>query len=590
MPPRRPSVHFGTAPSPLQSSHSVNDVVSAIQRKFSISHVEHTDSTASARRQSFSMDNLLHPKKKDKRSDSSDRAPGKGRHASLATRGAASSKDRASGKSPRLAPTCPGKFEVIIESPPLCFYGPAQQSTGALLSGRLKLKVEDPTGTVKLQKFTMVLRLAISTKKPIGKDCSECKKRFEEIFLWTFLTEPQKYERDADNQFPFSYLLKGTLPASTNASLGSLTYQLVAQATTSHGETIDIIHPLTIQRAIPPGADKSSIRIFPPTNLTGRVQLPPVVHPIGTFPIQMTMSGVVENKKESQTRWRMSKLMWRIEEQTSMVSVACSKHANKVAEGKAIKTPEDSKIIGHGELKRGWKTDFDTPGGEIYLEFEGAVSTKVGQRGVCNVNSEAGLEVKHTLTIEVIVAEEFVPKKNRSVITPTGAARILRMTFNLIVTERAGMGISWDEEMPPMYEDVPDSPPAYPSDRRSSSAFSMGEVRDYTGPELEFTDLERVASTNPDEPPRYKYRERDIADANDGLPMRELAQQQTSDAGPSRLDDLGDDVFRPRTGPVYGAGDLEFEPPQWALRERQVSEGSQEPEEDFGEGETGQTT
>ena len=44
---------------------------------------------------------------------------------------------------------------------------------------------------------------------------------------------------------------------------------------------------------------------------------------------------------------------------------------------------------------------------------------------------------------------------------PTGSARVLRMQFKVVVTERAGMGISWDEEMPPMYEDVPSSPPGY---------------------------------------------------------------------------------------------------------------------------------
>ena len=32
---------------------------------------------------------------------------------------------------------------------------------------------------------------------------------------------------------------------------------------------------------------------------------------------------------------------------------------------------------------------------------------------------------------------------------------------HLHVTERAGLGISWDEEQPPMYGDVPASPPSY---------------------------------------------------------------------------------------------------------------------------------
>ena len=30
-----------------------------------------------------------------------------------------------------------------------------------------------------------------------------------------------------------------------------------------------------------------------------------------------------------------------------------------------------------------------------------------------------------------------------------------------MLTERAGQGISWDEEQPPVYDDVPASPPVY---------------------------------------------------------------------------------------------------------------------------------
>lgn len=45
---------------------------------------------------------------------------------------------------------------------------------------------------------------------------------------------------------------------------------------------------------------------------------------------------------------------------------------------------------------------------------------------------------------------------------PTGAARVLRMQFRLLVTERSGLGISWDEEVPPIYQDVKQSaPPTY---------------------------------------------------------------------------------------------------------------------------------
>ena len=35
------------------------------------------------------------------------------------------------------------------------------------------------------------------------------------------------------------------------------------------------------------------------------------------------------------------------------------------------------------------------------------------------------------------------------------------MHFSSILTERGGIGISWDNEAPPIYQDVPESPPAY---------------------------------------------------------------------------------------------------------------------------------
>ncbi|CDR44701.1 CYFA0S15e01706g1_1 [Cyberlindnera fabianii] len=45
---------------------------------------------------------------------------------------------------------------------------------------------------------------------------------------------------------------------------------------------------------------------------------------------------------------------------------------------------------------------------------------------------------------------------------PTGSARVLRMQFKLNITERSGLGIAWDDEVPPMYGDVSAlSPPTY---------------------------------------------------------------------------------------------------------------------------------
>ena len=45
---------------------------------------------------------------------------------------------------------------------------------------------------------------------------------------------------------------------------------------------------------------------------------------------------------------------------------------------------------------------------------------------------------------------------------PTGVARVLRMQFKVVLTERSGLGVSWDDEVPPTYNAVHTlSPPTY---------------------------------------------------------------------------------------------------------------------------------
>src|SRR5699024_7684145 len=120
---------------------------------------------------------------------------------------------------------------------------------------------------------------------------------------------------------------------------------------------------------------------------------------------------------------------------------------------------QETRILGQNEERRGWKSDFDTAGGEVTMEFEASI--KPGGEPVCDLATPGGLEIRHNLVIELIVAEEFCPNWHTTLFPPTGAARVLRMQFHLPVTEGPGLGISWDEEMPPVYGDVPASPPGY---------------------------------------------------------------------------------------------------------------------------------
>ena len=358
--------------------------------------------------------------------------------------------------SPKLTPTKPATLAIDMESPPLVFYGPPSQSTGALLSGQLLLTVTDPD--IKLQSFQMVLVARVTNKRPISKDCPNCQVKDTQLFTWKFLTEPTHY-KDGIHTFPFSYLLPGHLPATSHGGLGHIDYVLDGCAVSSMSDTITVSRTLTVQRALP-GSDRTSVRVFPPTNLNVRVVIPSTIHPIGEFPVQMSMTGLIDNSlKNVQKRWRIRRMSWKIEENSRIISPACPKHVNKVGgEGKGV-LHEDTRSIGGDDLKDGWKTDYDTLGGEITLEFMASIRTN--SHPVCDVDSPTGLTVNHNLVLEIIVGEEQATGKNTKNATPTGSARILRMQFKATVTERAGMGISWDEEMPPMYEDVPSSPPGY---------------------------------------------------------------------------------------------------------------------------------
>lgn len=570
MPSRRPpTLRHGSD----RAIHSVNDVINALSQKLQTSHIDSVpispDSSAPpSRRSSFSMDNLL-PKKKDKlkehHKEKDDRQHRSEKKGPFVLRSPGSkSKDRSAPKSPPLAALKPAKFETTIESAPLVMYNSPSSSTGALLSTQIKLVVQDPSGQVTLTKWKRTLRAISTTKRPVHRDCKACTERIDILSEADIISKPTTYLASQENTVPFQYLFNGRLPASTVCQLGAIAYELILSATTSEGQEISYRKELTLHRAIPEGALKSSIRIFPPTNLTGRVQLPQVVHPIGQFPVALTLSGVVEKKETAQTRWRLRKLMWRVEEHSKVTSTPCSKHTGKVPDGKALLHTE-TRTIGTDELKSGWKTDFDTIGGEITVEFDASVATKPSHKPVCDVDSPSGTNVSHNLVLELIVAEEFCSIKNPSIITPTGAARVLRMQFGLIVTERAGMGISWDEEMPPVYEDVPDSPPGYGSADRRDGAWGGAEILEYSGPELEYTELERLPSADPSAPPLYRERE-------------SMAMSRYREDGPSNIT---------RRAAGFTLDDISAEHPQFRRRSSQPEDENAQEEVDYGEGQAG---
>lgn len=237
---------------------------------------------------------------------------------------------------------------------------------------------------------------------------------------------------------------------------------------------------------------------------------------------------------------------------------------------------EEVRIISKGEIKSGWKTDFDNNGKiELVTDIDCmSLNSGVGNPVMYSSTSKPyinphkshvnvacdmqdpnlGIYVSHILAVEIVVAEETLQYANGQPInkskskatakassdndadqrlaeispmwvnrnTPkarpveeedhpnstlrnirsndgskssngqimpkivsvaTGAARVLRMQFRLNVTERSGLGISWDEEVPPIYQDVKHSaPPNYETTVAVLPSYSVqeGELASYT--------------------------------------------------------------------------------------------------------------
>jgi len=87
----------------------------------------------------------------------------------------------------------PATLDVVMESPPLVFYGAAASSTGALLSGQLVLNIYDESMTI--DSFKMRLALEVTRKKPFHAHCQDCSHQSTDLTTWTFLAGPTVLHR-----------------------------------------------------------------------------------------------------------------------------------------------------------------------------------------------------------------------------------------------------------------------------------------------------------------------------------------------------------------------------------------------------------
>lgn len=325
------------------------------------------------------------------------------------------------------------------------------------MSGNLKITILSPT--LDLQQVKMELVVHISTRRPVHPNCKACKSRQSVMKTWDFFESVTTLPHGT-HLYPFSYLFPGTLPATTSSALASIDYELVATIYPRAEQFKAMVanRPLKLARSILPGPEKTSQRVFPPTTLNAILTTPNIIHPGSHFMGTLAFTGIqVENK-----RWKLKKLNWRIDECAKVVSPACKAHVSRVPgnDNKGGIEYVDTRIVGAGDIKEGWKTDWTAhDGGRIELEVE--FSTHIAAKPACDVDDSvengSGIVVSHVMVIEAVVFEVAISGRPGNVVEslPNGSARVLRMQFPFTMTERSGLGISWDNEIPPMYRDIP---------------------------------------------------------------------------------------------------------------------------------------
>ncbi|CUM45621.1 uncharacterized protein AC631_02398 [Debaryomyces fabryi] len=268
-------------------------------------------------------------------------------------------------------------LSIALESPPVILYGPPQDSSGSIISGLLKIDIKDTrslknlelslvsshssitsscshSDEVDIESITLSLIQTVRYTKPFlipsssVASCKDCCTKKNVIAKWDVLISRSSFSVGT-HAYPFSHLLPGSLPASSK--LGStyansfIKYNLIATAKRPNIlKEVKVILPLNIARLILRGPDRNSLRVFPPTEATASVILPNVIYPKSNFTLQLRLDNIVNMNNDR--RWRMRKVVWRIEEHTKVKATTCKKHEPKLKqiEESQRKTEETKEI------------------------------------------------------------------------------------------------------------------------------------------------------------------------------------------------------------------------------------------------------
>lgn len=372
----------------------------------------------------------------------------------------------------------PLQIESNIESPPIVFHGTPDESSGAMISGQMFLNVEQDN--LEVESFVASLKLVVTNKKPYNPHCVDCAKTITNLEQWNFVSHPMKLSRGR-HPFPFSHLLRGHLPASLNSNLLQVAYEFKAEATYSYANAsstsvgavektpVKFHHTFPVSRALEePESPHNSARVFPPTNIKVASSYNTVVRPSGGHTVALRLDGLktFNPKLDIWDLWKVKKVSWKLEQTMKTNAVPCARHAPKDEEEARVGLVRtENRYLGEKILLGGWKSDFSGSDGTVEMEFDYSLNNfkrnKEHPQFHCDSRDRGNIQVSHRLLIELVVSKEYATREKPNNAAPTGTGRILRMYYNVSLTDHYG-GVAWDTETPPIYGEVPPSPPSYP--------------------------------------------------------------------------------------------------------------------------------
>ncbi|EPX74023.1 endocytosis regulator [Schizosaccharomyces octosporus yFS286] len=340
------------------------------------------------------------------------------------------------------------QMDVRMESPPLVLLGPPETSTGALASGIFKLTIlHQPF--VHVHSLKLQLKQKISVYHPPVSHCYECGGSTEVLQEWLFISNT-KFP-SGTHHWPFSWLFPGTLPATLSTRHIGVEYYLEATfcyATSDGGlspyKPEIMKYPLELKRAFVPGSDTIHKRIFPPTDLVANITMSSILHPHTVALMEITMTGFLQ---ADGSEWGVTRVTWRLEEHLNYTPRPCDRHKDTVR----FRTVQEKKILSAQDLQSGWK----------FVDHQFFLTCQINAAAFREPTCDAELSGRFNLKISHFLIIEAIVNRRKGATSNMGNARILRVSIPQPLTSPAGLGISWDEECPPVFESVGPAPPAY---------------------------------------------------------------------------------------------------------------------------------